>query len=491
MKAYYLGWSTNGNEYRGAGEMTVRDESEREPDGAAIASRADRDFRRFVERRPRCLERSSFAALDQPREIAQYPLQSWPAFVDAAEAAEHGRIATGCLELIAALPDRLLSGDAAVLAELFALRRPEAEVIQTLLEQPSQRRSLVARGDFIEDGKGIFRCLEFNVSSNLGGWQNVHWAEIYLRLPVLQEFFASTGPWSCIDTLEQLFEHLIARHRWRCQEQDEDPGPLHIAFVAPAENRGRRGWFEAAQKRLDRLVAERHPDLGSAAVLGGTFDDIEERGGNLYRGPHRVRVVVESTGGRLDGRVFASAMAGRALVINGPVDRVLSNKKCLALLSEHAEDPRIGSSERELIERHLPWTRVLGECYADYRGERGYLPEILEDHRARFVLKPALGMRGEGIVCGHSVSDDVWREQLDRALEDPGPGWVVQERVESRSRLFQVGDRGCAPHDVVWGFFAFGRRYGGGFLRMLPKGEHGVVNAARGATESPIFIAEE
>lgn len=51
-----------------------------------------------------------------------------------------------------------------------------------------------------------------------------------------------------------------------------------------------------------------------------------------------------------------------------------------------------------------------------------------------------------------------------------------------------VHEVGAGPHDVVWGTFCFGDRYGGGFLRMMPRGEgDGIINAARGATEGFLF----
>ncbi|MDY7093410.1 MAG: hypothetical protein SX243_10615 [Acidobacteriota bacterium] len=448
-------------------------------------------FLDYVAENPACVLRSSYSALDQPVEIAQYPLQSWPAFIDSEESQAHRRAVAGLTELVLGLPQSLLQGDPAALADVFRLDSSEAAVIDALLKLPGQRESLLARGDFIEDSSGTMQCLELNVSSNLGGWQNVGWAELYRRIPVLQDFFGRAGTtWNCVNTLGELFEHLIERHRHRCRGQGEELGDLHLAFLAPSSNAGRRDWFRVAQEELVGLVAEGHPDLASPRVSGGTLEDLEERGDHLYLGPHRVHVVVEAYSGRLDRRLFSSAMAGRTLVVNGPVDRVLTNKKCLALLSEQA-DPggALDEAARKLVTDHIPWTRIVHDGYVDYCGERGFLPEVLEQHRERFVLKPALGMRGEGVCFGAATDEGRWRDLVDDAVDDEGAGWVVQELVPGRPRTFQLGEEGSALHDVVWGFFQFGRRYGGGFLRMLPRGGYGVVNAARGATESPIFVA--
>ncbi|MCB1054969.1 MAG: hypothetical protein KDD11_05585 [Acidobacteria bacterium] len=454
-------------------------------------SDAQARFLEYVAEHPACLERSSFPQLDDAGEIAQYPLQSWPAFVGLDESLEHRRVVSGITQLVLSVPLSLLGGDPEALAEVFRLEPSEARVVDAMLALPGQRESLLARGDFIEDGSGALQTLEVNVSSNLGGWQNVGWSELYRQVPVLQGFLTGeTGPWHCVNTLVQLFEHLIDRHRERCRREGEETAELHVAFLAPAANAGRRDWFRVAEEELVRLVRTNHPDLAAPRVLGGTLEDLEERHDHLHLGAHRIHVLVEAYSGRLDRRVFSSAMAGRTLVVNGPVDRVLTNKKCLALLSEHgAGAAGLDEGARQLIQSHVPWTRIVADGYVDYRGERGFLPEILEQHRERFVLKPALGMRGEGVRFGAATDDADWREVVQDAVEDDGAGWVVQELVPCLPRRFQLGEKGSAPHDVVWGFFQFGQRYGGGFLRMLPHGGYGVVNAARGATESPIFVA--
>jgi hypothetical protein len=46
-------------------------------------------------------------------------------------------------------------------------------------------------------------------------------------------------------------------------------------------------------------------------------------------------------------------------------------------------------------------------------------------------------------------------------------------------------------HDVAWGLLSIGGSYSGAFLRTMPVGGHGVVNAAAGATESIALEIEE
>ncbi|HEY0782274.1 MAG TPA: hypothetical protein VGE98_07465, partial [Thermoanaerobaculia bacterium] len=50
----------------------------------------------------------------------------------------------------------------------------------------------------------------------------------------------------------------------------------------------------------------------------------------------------------------------------------------------------------------------------------------------------------------------------------------------------------AVPHEVVWGLFAFGDGFGGGYLRSIPsdRTHDGVVAGARGARGVPIISVE-
>ncbi|MCP4153049.1 MAG: hypothetical protein GY757_35280 [bacterium] len=99
-----------------------------------------------------------------------------------------------------------------------------------------------------------------------------------------------------------------------------------------------------------------------------------------------------------------------------------------------------------------------------------------------------MGTKGEGVVIGKSVLQAQWEEHVAGAL---GAGnWLVQEYVETPPLMYQLGD-GCALHESIWGLFAFGENFGGGFLRVMPvEGSSGVINTAQGARLSVLFEVE-
>jgi hypothetical protein len=58
---------------------------------------------------------------------------------------------------------------------------------------------------------------------------------------------------------------------------------------------------------------------------------------------------------------------------------------------------------------------------------------------------------------------------------------VVQEYQECVPYCFQTGS-GAARHDMVWGLYTFGSRFGGAYLRLAPAGwADGRVNGSQGA----------
>jgi uncharacterized circularly permuted ATP-grasp superfamily protein len=122
-----------------------------------------------------------------------------------------------------------------------------------------------------------------------------------------------------------------------------------------------------------------------------------------------------------------------------------------------------------------------------FEGREVDIEKLLLAERQRLVLKPAGSAHGAGVTVGRVASPDEWRRAAAEALAARGGPWVVQEHAESLPYLFQEGAEGCREHDLVWGVFVFGRKPGGCFLRMLPKGGPGVVNAARGASEGVVL----
>jgi hypothetical protein len=205
----------------------------------------------------------------------------------------------------------------------------------------------------------------------------------------------------------------------------------------------------------------------------------------LYLDNQRIEAVIELSGSGTPPHIYRPFKGDLVGLYNGPMGPVLSSKRNVALLSQHAASGGYTADEQAFIGAHVPWTRLVSPGEVDYDGEVHLLVDLLTTRREHFVLKDAQSMGGKGVVLGKFVSSEIWRQTLDHALAKGG--WVVQEVLESLPYLYQNGEYGCSIHDVIWGPFVFGGRYGGVVLRMQPKVAGGAVNLSLNATEGIVF----
>ena len=417
---------------------------------------------------PEWLRQSSFA------------LQQWPTFIGAGKLREIRRATEDVTRLIKSIPERIFDNNPERIASFY--RFPNPQLAALILEPPNGIRGALARCDFIAAEAG-FKCLEVNMGAFLGGWESPFWAEVYHHDPVVAGFLAGRriSP-TFHDTLRSFFVHLIADAREMVDLRRE----VNIALLVSAKTplwAYPSGYFNDVYAKI---LAQQPGGLSGRVIFCLSPDDLVTRQAQLYHREQRIHSVVEYTPEWTSERIYRCFKAGSLRLYNGPLRPILGDKRNLALLSTHADSDRFGDAEREIIRAHIPWTREVKGGATSHAGETVSLPEFLLARRETLVLKAASGSRGEEVQVGRYTQPEVWERLVRTALENGG--WVVQERVESRPYLYLNGQGELRVHDVVWGLFCLGASYGGGFLRMLPKGiGDGVINSARGATEGFIF----
>ncbi len=437
-------------------------------------------FLRFAERNPEALERSSFAALEHHGVGSPYPLQPWPALVDKARVAEMERVSTGLARLIKSLPQRVFGNDPERLRDFYGLG--SAELARLMVQPPDGLAAAIGRGDFLDTSEGL-KCLEFNMLSALGGWEAPLWAEAYLRVPIFDRFLREERlRVACRDTVALLLAHAVAEAR-------DLGGEINVALVTPEQAAGAHG------HHLESWVAVRYAEAlrreapgASGSVVVVPYAGLRERAGALWAGDSRIHAAIELHEEGTAAQALRCFRAGSLKLFNAPIRAVLTDKRNLALLSEGGDF--LTPAERELVARHVPWTQRLLPASATRRGQEVWLPELALKLREELVIKKARAGRGSAVYLGAATPEALWRERVERALAEGD--WIVQEQVEPLPYVHQIGERGSAPHDVVWGLFALGDRYGGGFLSLAPSEartriEGGVVNIMRGATVGVIF----
>ena len=443
-------------------------------------SEIDLRFRKIAINSPDFLSRSHFRAIDHNPEAISNRLQPWLTFLGRRKLEDLKRASVGVAGLLRNLRERIFQKDWAKLAAFYRLGSPA--IAEILLSPPTGAETMLARGDFIDTTSG-FKCIEFNCLPTLGGWDAGILLRRHPQVPATARFLASESiQVTSSDPLLEIYRHIFADLRSKGLAAG---GEVNIGFVLSPDTQVLEDSPRIAlyQREMGRAIETLGLDL-TGRVVTCSYQSLVERERSLYQGRLRIDALLEIDTDT-PPHVYRLFKRGRIALYNGPVARILSTKRNLALLSQHAAGGSFSEAERNLIEAHIPWTRLVVPGTVAYEGETHQLPDLLAARRERFVLKNADASGGKGVLIGRFALPEEWRRTIDLAL-DQGI-WVVQELQESLPYMYQSGDHGCCLHDVIWGPFVFGDRYGGVFLRMQPKSYAGPVNLGRAATEGVVI----
>jgi hypothetical protein len=448
-------------------------------------SEQDWKFRDAARQSPECLRRSSFELLDRRPGLVYFRQQAWPTFVRRSKIQELAQVSVAVSGLIRSIPQRVFRNDPVAMAHFYSVDNPL--FLKALLDPPNGIAGALARGDFIYGPRGL-HCLEFNVLPNLGGWENRILSELHLAVPVTARLIAELGiRVSYTNTLRELFSHLLDEAREKGLDQD---GEVNVVTTF-SESRATSPSLVAFDHYLSedyRAVLDSRGGRIRGSVASCRYEDLTLQGSRLFQGAMRVHSLLEFER-HTDPRAFRSFKTGRLNLYNGPVWQLLTDKRNIALLSDEEVDAGFTPEERSLLRQHIPWTRVVRAAHTTFRGERVFLPDLLEARRPELVLKKSLGHGGREVQVGAYSTPAEWSDTIRVALE--APVWVVQEFIPSHPYLYQDGDDGCSPHDVIWGPFVFGQRYAGTFVRVQPKADRAVVNLSQTATQGFMFEVED
>ena len=180
--------------------------------------------------------------------------------------------------------------------------------------------------------------------------------------------------------------------------------------------------------------------------------------------------------------------AGAVCVANNFRCKIPHVKSFFAVLTDEQNGALFSLGERELIRKHIPWTRVLRDVKTAHYGQTIELLEFIRQQRENLVLKPSDEYGGSGVTLGWETSEAEWDEAIERALTGNNGAWIVQERIPTRREVFPyIGQAGRVDYREMLVDFApyLFRGKLCGFLTRLSS--TGLANVTSGGGQVPAF----
>jgi hypothetical protein len=132
--------------------------------------------------------------------------------------------------------------------------------------------------------------------------------------------------------------------------------------------------------------------------------------------------------------------AGTTCVANNFRCKIPHVKAFFAVLTDGKNASLFSSDEREIIDRHIPWTRVVEDVRSDYYGDPIELLKYIRKYRKNLVLKPSDEYGGKGVTLGWKLTAKKWEAAIEHALSSGKLAedgcWIVQEKIPMRREPF-------------------------------------------------------
>jgi hypothetical protein len=321
---------------------------------------------------------------------------------------------------------------------------------------------------------------EYNGESPAGAGYTETLAEIFRELPVMREFATSYEIHS-YPLSAKLLDALVMSY-------------LDWGGTSKRPQMLITDWREVPTWSEFEILKARFEKLGVPVELADPRD-LQFDGKQLTANGKKIDLVYR--------RVLMNDIVTRAAECKALVDAVAANAVCMAnhfrckiphvkaffaVLTDERNDALFSFGERDLIRKHVPWTRVVADVRTSHHGEPVELLAFLRSERENLVLKPSDEYGGSGVTLGWESSEAAWDTSIEKAMTASQGCWIVQERIPIRREVFpwiQPGG-GVEFRDMLVDFAPYlFRGKVSGFLTRLSA--TGLANVTSGGGQIPAF----
>ncbi|SHI03438.1 hypothetical protein SAMN04488109_6890 [Chryseolinea serpens] len=400
---------------------------------------------------------------------AGFMFQPLPIFLEPALGASLGSLTRGLFELIKQIPSRIFNLRAADIGAYYSI--PEKLAAQQLKHfDVGTLDNLLGRADVCLTPTG-FKCMEFNISSNLGNMLEIHQARRrYVEHACLKEYFQAQEATFAPNILDQYFDFIAAQ----CSKISDDD-TFHVVFACPAPAES----FVSALRDMGLRGSQGHRFTFNAC----SYYDLEIRDRKIFHRGKRIHALVDRYEGLMPDQLAALGRSGSVVLFGGNLTTLLQNKISLALLSELSDSHLFTDAERALIDRFVPWTRKLTK---ERLTPGNYFLEFLMDEKDSLILKQSNLSSGESVHIGKECPIERWQAVLHQAGTDAN--WLVQTFADSIRYEFLDDNDGLSDYMGRWGAYVFGDKMGYKDLILKPMDQNeSVVNVHHGARYTYVF----
>src|SRR5512139_591005 len=338
---------------------------------------------------------------------------------------------------------------------------------------------------FFDNHTGSLQFVEYNAESPAGMGYEDELADVFLSLPVMQEF----------------------GRKYRVSRAPAAP-PMVQTLLEKFREWGKSGDPRAAivdwkglPTQAEFVMFKKYLEAQGVPTVICSPDELTYTDRTLYADGQPVNLVykrvltsefLQKYGqdhalGHPLGQAYRD---GSICLVNSFQAKPLHKKMIFGLLSdpEIMDAAGIARELQGLLAHHIPWTRRVQNGRTTYQEQEIDLLKFARDYQDRLLLKPNDEYGGKGITIGWETSADEWDEALLAALEAP---FVVQERVhiayedypQCVDRQLQIGRR-LVDTDP----YLFGTRVQGCLTRLSTVTLLNVT--AGGGSTVPTFLIE-